>query len=65
MCTRCMDRLLAVWRAEGMRVGTLAESHGDLFGVTLPRHRIEWGEVAGRSGLLAVQGAACSLVTQT
>ncbi|MBF0098454.1 MAG: 4-deoxy-4-formamido-L-arabinose-phosphoundecaprenol deformylase [Magnetococcales bacterium] len=54
-----LDRLLTAWRAEGMRVGTMAESHGDLFGVTLPRHRVEWGEVAGRSGLLAVQGVAC------
>ncbi|MBF0182934.1 MAG: 4-deoxy-4-formamido-L-arabinose-phosphoundecaprenol deformylase [Magnetococcales bacterium] len=54
-----MERLLIAWRAEGYTVGTLAELHAELAGRVLPRHRVVWGSVAGRSGLLAVQGEAC------
>ncbi|WP_130470807.1 4-deoxy-4-formamido-L-arabinose-phosphoundecaprenol deformylase [Candidatus Magnetaquicoccus inordinatus] len=51
-----LEQLLLAWRAEGMQIGTMAESFAALAGAVLPRHRVEWGEIAGRSGLLALQG---------
>jgi peptidoglycan/xylan/chitin deacetylase (PgdA/CDA1 family) len=52
------ERLLQGWKAQGHSLVAV----GDLAAATepadLPRHRLVQGEVAGRSGLLAVQGAA-------
>ena len=46
--------LLAAWRAQGYRLGTLGELHATLEGRRLPRRPIVRGAVPGRSGLLAV-----------
>ncbi|MBS0376349.1 MAG: 4-deoxy-4-formamido-L-arabinose-phosphoundecaprenol deformylase [Proteobacteria bacterium] len=49
-------RLLDTWRARGVELVTLARLRRDLDPARLPRHRVELGEIAGRSGVLARQG---------
>ena len=51
-----MERLLQGWRAEGRRLGTMAELYADLDLTALPRHHVVNGEIEGRSGTLALQG---------
>jgi undecaprenyl phosphate-alpha-L-ara4FN deformylase len=51
------ERLLGTWSARGHEFVTLAQMRATLDPARLPRHRIEFGEVAGRSGTLALQGA--------
>ena len=59
-----METLLKAWQAEGFAVGSLADSwqavadHNRRHGTTLPHHALVWGEVPGRSGVLALQGGA-------
>lgn len=53
-----MERLLQTWQAEGFVIGSLSDLHNRLQGEVLPRHRIIWGTLPGRSGLLAMQGEA-------
>lgn len=55
------DRLLQGWQAQGYVLGTLAASHAALAGAPLPVCPILRGSVAGRSGLLAVQGDPAGL----
>lgn len=50
-----MERLLNEWRASGDVLGTLADTHAGLDVDSLPTQSIVWGEVPGRSGVLAVQ----------
>lgn len=50
-----MEKLLEHWQASGFEFVTLNQLYDSLDHATLPRHTIEWGEVSGRSGLLAVQ----------
>ena len=50
-----MDRLLASWQAEGVSIGTMGDLNGSLDRSSLPRREITWGEVPGRSGILAVE----------
>lgn len=57
-----MERLLQAWQAEGFVVGALADLQGRLAGEVLPCHRVVWGEVPGRSGVLAMQGEALPTV---
>jgi hypothetical protein len=52
------DRLLAGWKAQGYRLASTRELFEALDAARLPRHRVSLGEVAGRSGTLAVQGPA-------
>ena len=51
-----MELLLQAWQAEGVAVGSLSDLHARLKGERLPQHRIIWGSVPGRSGMLAMQG---------
>jgi peptidoglycan/xylan/chitin deacetylase (PgdA/CDA1 family) len=51
-----MEKLLGLWRKHEAVLCSLEDYYGSLDTSVLPRHRIEWGEVAGRSGRLAVQG---------
>ncbi len=51
-----MERLLVLWRGRQQALGTLGEMVGALEPSQLPRHQLEWGQVEGRSGRLAVQG---------
>ncbi len=51
------ERLIAGWRAQGHALVDMGELR-DGATTELPRHHIEQGSVPGRSGLLAVQGAA-------
>jgi undecaprenyl phosphate-alpha-L-ara4FN deformylase len=48
--------LLARWHAAGMVLGSLHDYHRQLQGAAIAHHELVWGEVAGRSGTLAVQG---------
>jgi len=50
-------RLVDAWRARGERLVTLAALARQLQGARLPAHHVLQGEVPGRSGTLAVQGA--------
>ena len=49
--------LLARWHADGVALVSLHDYHGTLPGAGIAHHELAWGEVAGRSGTLAVQGA--------
>jgi len=51
-------RLLDTWRQRGERLVTLAELRRGLTAQSLPRHAVVLGEIAGRSGTLALQGPA-------
>ena len=51
-------RLLDTWRQRGDRLVTLAELRRGLTAPSLPRHAVVPGEIAGRSGTLALQGPA-------
>jgi len=52
------DRLLRGWRRQDFRLATCRELFDSLDPANLPRHRVISGELAGRSGTLALQGAA-------
>ena len=49
--------LLKRWREAGLELQSLHDYHRGLAGTAIARHELAWGEVAGRSGVLAVQGA--------
>ncbi|MGC1457447.1 MAG: polysaccharide deacetylase family protein [Steroidobacteraceae bacterium] len=49
--------LLERWREAGVQLKSLQDYHRQLAGTAIARHELTWGEVAGRSGTLAVQGA--------
>ena len=51
-----MEKLLELWRKDEAELCTLEDHYSSLDTSALPRHRIEWGRVEGRSGRLAVQG---------
>ena len=51
-----MGRLLDRWHADQAEIQPVEEVFRSLDLASLPRHQIVWGEVPGRSGLLAVQG---------
>jgi len=51
------ERLLAGWQAQGYRLVTCRELFASLDLGSLPRHEVSNGEIAGRSGVLALQGA--------
>lgn len=53
-----MERMLDAWQAMGFRIISLGELYRSLDPERLPCHRIDSGEVPGRSGLLGIQGAA-------
>jgi undecaprenyl phosphate-alpha-L-ara4FN deformylase len=53
-----MQRLLTDWQAAGNTPGTLRDTWASLDQAALPTRQVVWDEVAGRSGLLAVQGPA-------
>ena len=48
------DALLEGWRAQGHRLGPLADSHRALGGAPLPLRPLAWGRAPGRSGELVV-----------
>ncbi len=50
-----MQRLLNDWQASGATLGTLADTRAALDIDSLETQSIEWGEVPGRSGVLALQ----------
>jgi peptidoglycan/xylan/chitin deacetylase (PgdA/CDA1 family) len=51
------ERLLRGWLADGFTIVPLRDLAASLQRPTLPRHLIEMGAIAGRSGVLALQGA--------
>jgi undecaprenyl phosphate-alpha-L-ara4FN deformylase len=51
-------RLVDTWLGRGVALVTLARLRAGLDAARLPRHAVEFGEVPGRSGTLAVQGRA-------
>jgi peptidoglycan/xylan/chitin deacetylase (PgdA/CDA1 family) len=54
---RVMERLLEMWRSAGAGICALEDLYRDLDLAALPCHRVEWGEIQGRAGQLALQGA--------
>lgn len=50
------ERMLAAWRADGFALVSMGTLAARLDPGALPRHRVDLGEVPGRSGLLALQG---------
>ncbi|MBF0155003.1 MAG: 4-deoxy-4-formamido-L-arabinose-phosphoundecaprenol deformylase [Magnetococcales bacterium] len=55
-----MEALLQGWQQAGYSLGTLADLKERLTIETLPRHAVTWGQVEGRSGMLAVQGTVAA-----
>lgn len=51
-------RLVDTWRERGIEVVTMARLANDLDRARLPRHEVRLAEIEGRSGTLALQGAA-------
>jgi undecaprenyl phosphate-alpha-L-ara4FN deformylase len=51
-------RLVDTWRGRGVELVTLARLRAGLDAARLPRHVVEFGAIPGRSGTLALQGAA-------
>lgn len=51
-----LQRLLQGWNAQGYRLVALADLAATLDPAQLPAHPVVWGEVAGRSGELMLQG---------
>ncbi len=51
------ERLLAGWRQQGFRLTSCRDLFQSLTIADLPRHYVANGEIAGRSGTLALQGA--------
>ena len=49
--------LLRRWREAGLQLITMHDYHRSLDSGSIARHELTWGEVAGRSGQLAAQGA--------
>ena len=49
--------LLRHWSDAGVQLASMRDYHRGLDGPAIARHELLWGEVAGRSGMLAVQGA--------
>jgi undecaprenyl phosphate-alpha-L-ara4FN deformylase len=56
--------LLRRWRESGVGLGSVHDYHRRLAGAPIARHELVWGEVAGRSGTLAMQGAAAGSAAQ-
>ncbi len=50
-----MEKLLEQWKTSGFELVTLQQLHASLDQSRLPKREIMWGEVDGRSGLLAVE----------
>ena len=53
-----MERMLQGWIAQGYELISMRELYQRLHPSTLPKHSVTMSELVGRSGLLAVQGAA-------
>jgi hypothetical protein len=53
--------MLQGWCAQGYELISMQELYQRLHPSTLPKHSVTMGELEGRSGLLAVQGAAVSM----
>jgi len=51
-----LERLLAGWRMQGYELVSTETVFKSLDGTKLPRHAVTMGEIAGRSGRLALQG---------
>jgi len=52
------DALIEGWQAQGYEVVAMIELYQSLDLAALPRHEVVYGEVPGRSGTLALQGAS-------
>ena len=50
------ESLLREWNERGVKLCALADIYAEL-PADLPRHRVEFGEIPGRSGILTMQGA--------
>ncbi len=48
------DQLLAGWKAQGYRLGSMADYNGSLDRASLPVRLMQWGVLPGRSGELIV-----------
>ena len=55
------ERLLVGWRAQGYRLVSCRQLYDSLDAASLPQHYVRYGEIAGRSGQLALQGPRVDL----
>jgi len=53
-----LERLLARWQDAGDDLGALDDTYATLDPAQVPRRQVAWGEVPGRSGVLAIEGMA-------
>ncbi len=51
-----MEKLLGLWINDEAELCALEDNYNSLDTSVLARHRIDWGQIEGRSGRLAVQG---------
>ena len=56
------EKLLAGWKAQGYELVATRDIAATLERKSLPIHTVVMGELPGRSGTLALQGAACEIV---
>jgi len=56
-----MERMLQGWLEQGYQLISMEELYRRLHPSALPKHQVAMSELPGRSGLLAVQGAAVSI----
>ena len=54
---KILDALLSGWRAQGYEIVSLNSLYGSIDLAQLPRHEVVYGEIPGRSGLVAMQAA--------
>jgi peptidoglycan/xylan/chitin deacetylase (PgdA/CDA1 family) len=52
------EQLLLGWRAQGYRLGTMADYYDKVKDAPLPTSPLGWGELPGRSGRVIMQGGA-------
>jgi hypothetical protein len=52
-----MEKLLVHWKEEGFEFLTLEKLYESLDQSRVPRRAIQWGELEGRSGVLALQAS--------
>lgn len=53
-----LERLLTAWKSDDFEIDALDKLYAALNTSVLPRHHLTTGSIAGRSGTLAIQGAA-------
>lgn len=59
-----LEQLIRGWRAQGYRMVSLGQPFATLKVEALPAHQVVMGEIAGRTGVLALQGPPAAAAAQ-